>query len=112
MQHAAIILVNVYFSYTFVKRYDFNMRLFVNPRYWTSSGHAKGSRQGQNVIGPLWRKAKGHYCLWPLFVTMAFGVGISVAFGLRSLTNNIDVSWRHEMTPQNAWRNAQFKVRF
>ena len=48
--------------------------------------------------------------LSPLFIVMTGGMAFVVAYCVRSLTRNGDVSWQKEQTPQNALSGKQFKM--
>ena len=48
--------------------------------------------------------------LAPLAYIMSAGMVMVVLFAGRSITKNIDVSWKKEQTPQNAMENKQFKL--
>ena len=48
--------------------------------------------------------------LSPLFVTMAGGMVFVVAYCVRSLTRNSDVTWNNEETPQNVLLGKQYKM--
>lgn len=48
--------------------------------------------------------------LAPLFITMTGGMIFVAAYCIRSLTGNIDVTWRKGVeTPQDKWQGQQFK---
>ena len=49
--------------------------------------------------------------LAPLFITMTGGMIFVAAYCIRSLTNNIDVTWKKGVeTPQDNWQGKQFKM--
>lgn len=48
--------------------------------------------------------------LAPLFITMTGGMIFVAAYCIRSLTGNVDVTWRKGVeTPQDKWQGQQYK---
>ena len=54
------------------------------------------------------RSLKHHVALQPLFAIMGGGIAFVMYYCFR-LAGNPDVAWRKQETPQESYRNAQYK---